>query len=86
MLMMMHCSVEDGVDGAVHPLADSKWLSRFKWVSAARSQVHTELSPVVAGITDTEQVLACLHADILHLMVRLEVRVGFTAASMAPLS
>lgn len=57
-----------------HPLCDPRHLSRFKWVSAARSQPHPEVSPLLAAITDTEQVVACMHADVLALLYRLEVR------------
>jgi len=62
--------------GPTHPLLDPSHLSRFKWVSASRSQARRELAPLVAAVTDTEQTLASLHLDVLSLRFRLELRRG----------
>ncbi|KAG1679322.1 hypothetical protein FOA52_009354, partial [Chlamydomonas sp. UWO 241] len=47
-----------------------------RWVTASRSQPTDEAADLVAGMSDTEQELACLHADAVSALFRVELKVG----------
>ncbi|KAK9804359.1 hypothetical protein WJX72_009127 [[Myrmecia] bisecta] len=47
-----------------------------RWIAASRSQPDAKYESLVTGMTETEQVLSCLHSELIALQLRLELEVG----------
>lgn len=50
----------------------------FFSLTADRSQPTEEVAALVAGLSEQDRTLTCLHADLLLLLTRVELRVGLT--------
>ncbi len=48
----------------------------LRWITASRSQPSEEVAGLVSGMSDTEQDLACLHADAVAALFRVELKIG----------
>lgn len=66
----------------LHSAADE----HLRWITGSRTQADDATAALLAGMPATEQELACLHADALLLLQRLQLAAGVRDATAKVLS